>query len=57
MVNFMLLPLYSQGNSLHYPLYRRCVNFTAGLDAMEKRKVFCFDWETNPDSSVFQPVA
>jgi hypothetical protein len=29
----------------------------AGLDIMERREISCPYWESNPDSSVVQPVA
>jgi hypothetical protein len=29
----------------------------AGLDFVENRKIYCFCRESNPDSSVIQPVA
>jgi hypothetical protein len=33
------------------------VGTRTGLDAVEKRKISCRCWETNPDPSAVQPVA
>lgn len=32
------------------------VNRTAGLDALEKRKISCLDWRSNPRSPSLQPI-
>jgi hypothetical protein len=40
MVSFTPLLLYLQGKILQYPLDMRMGGHRAGLDAMEKRKIF-----------------
>jgi hypothetical protein len=37
--------------------YIKFMHAPAGLDIVEKRKVSHLIWESNPDSSILQPVA
>jgi hypothetical protein len=47
----------SSGISPMYPLTRRLVVPRACPDALEKRRIFCFRWDSNPDSSVVHRLA
>jgi hypothetical protein len=51
------LPLYTWKNSPQYPLHQRLSSDTADQDATEKRKNSCPCQESNPNSSVVQPIA
>jgi hypothetical protein len=50
---------FTAGNILWYPLhvYEAGWGLGAGLDVLEKREISCLYQESNPDSSVVQPVA
>jgi hypothetical protein len=55
--SFMPLPLYPQGKSPWYPLYRGLVGPRAVLDVVVKRKIPNPRQKSNPRTPIIQPVA
>jgi hypothetical protein len=56
-ISLTLLPLYNQGISLLYPLYRRWDGPRTSLDIMVKEKIYYVCQEANPDFLIIQHVA
>jgi hypothetical protein len=56
-VSFTLRPLYPQGKSPWHPLDRRLGGPRAVLDAVVKREIPSPRRESNPRTSIVQPVA
>jgi hypothetical protein len=57
MVSFMPLPLYPPGRHPGTHYIEGWVGPGPGPDIVQKRKVSCSCWESNPDSLVVQPTA
>jgi hypothetical protein len=53
----MPLPLYLQGIAPGIHCIGSRVASRAGLDIMEKGKIFRAYWKSNPNSTVVQPIA
>jgi len=54
-VDFTPLPLHPMGQNPQYLFNRKLGGFQIGLDALEKRKIYCVCLKLNPGFSILLP--